>query len=98
MGLTFGPDDGIRRAVSFVNAAPGASTWHNARMKLRTAAAFGIGYLLGARAGRDRYEQLRRLYRRATSNERVRQVIDRGKDVAADQLRNAGSVIRERTE
>jgi hypothetical protein len=109
MGCTFGPDDGIRRAVSLVNAAPRGPTWHNARMKLRTATVFGIGYLLGARAGRDRYEQLRRLYRRVTSNERVRQVVDQGKDIvdsqtshlrdiAAGQLRNAGSAIRERTE
>ncbi len=78
-------------------------------MKLRTALAFGIGYVLGTKAGRDRFEQLRRLYRRTTSNERVRQVIDQGKDivdsgtaqvrgVAADQLRNAGEVIRNRAE
>ncbi len=78
-------------------------------MKLRTAIVFGIGYLLGAKAGRDRYEQLRRTYRRATSNEAVRKVIDQGKemvdtgtaqvrDVVAEQLNQAGDVIRERTE
>ncbi len=78
-------------------------------MKLRTAIVFGIGYLLGAKAGRDRYEQIRRLYRRATSNERVRQVIDQGKDIvdsstaqvrekAADQIRNAGDAIRNRVD
>ena len=78
-------------------------------MKLRTAIVFGVGYVLGTKAGRDRYEQLRRLYRRTTSNERVRQVLDQGKDivdsgtaqvrgVAADQLRNAGDVIRNRVE
>ncbi|MDX2468807.1 MAG: YtxH domain-containing protein [Acidimicrobiia bacterium] len=78
-------------------------------MKLRTAIVFGIGYLLGARAGRDRYEQLRRTYRRAASNENVRKVIDQGKEIvdsgtaqvrdkAADQLKNAGDVIRDRTE
>jgi hypothetical protein len=77
-------------------------------MKLRTVAVFGIGYLLGTKAGRDRYEQLRRIYRRASSNERVRQVIDQGKDIvdsgtaqlrdiAADQLRNAGAAVRERS-
>ena len=77
-------------------------------MKLRTAIAFGIGYVLGTKAGRDRYEQLRRTYRRATSNEKVRKVIDQGKDivdtgtaqvrgVVADQLSQAGDVIRDRT-
>ena len=78
-------------------------------MKLRTAVVFGIGYLLGTKAGRDRYEQIRRLYRRATSNDRVRQVIDQGKDIvdsgtaevrskAADQIRNAGDAIRNRAD
>lgn len=78
-------------------------------MKLRTAIVFGVGYILGTKAGRDRYEQLRRLYRRTTSNEKVRQVIDQGKDIvdsstaqvrdlAADQLRNAGEAIRNRTD
>ncbi len=66
---------------------------------------FGIGYLLGTKAGRDRYEQIRRLYRRATSNRAIRQAIDQGKDIvdsrtaqlreiAADQLRSAGAAIR----
>ena len=78
-------------------------------MKLRTAIVFGIGYLLGAKAGRDRYEQLRRTYRRATSNAGVRKVIDQGKeivdsgtaqvrDVVAEQLGQAGDVIRDRAE
>jgi len=78
-------------------------------MKLRTAIAFSIGYVLGTRAGRERYEQLRHTFSRVTSNEQVRQVIDQGKDIvdsgtaqvrdlAADQLRNAGEAIRHRTE
>jgi hypothetical protein len=78
-------------------------------MKVRTAIVFGVGYVLGTKAGRDRYEQLRRLYRRTTSNERVRQVLDQGKDLvdsgtaqvrgaAADQLRSAGEVIRNRVD
>ena len=78
-------------------------------MKLRTAIAFGIGYVLGTKAGRERYEQLRHTFSRVTSSEQVRQVIDQGKDIvdsgtaqvrdlAADQLRNAGEAIRHRTE
>jgi hypothetical protein len=30
-------------------------------VKLSTAAIFGVGYLLGTRAGRERYDQLRQL-------------------------------------
>lgn len=78
-------------------------------MKLRTVLAFAAGYILGARAGRDRYEQMRRAYRRATSNERVRQVIDQGKEAVdagtaqmrgavADQLASAGDAIRDRVD
>ena len=76
-------------------------------MKLRTAIAFGIGYILGSKAGRDRYEQLRRAYRRTTSNENVRKVIDQGRDLVdtgtaqvrgavADQLSQVGDQIRTR--
>jgi hypothetical protein len=78
-------------------------------MKLRLAIAFAIGYVLGSKAGRDRYEQLRRAYRRTTSNDRVRRVIDQGKEmldsgtaqargVVASQLAQAGDAIRNRAD
>lgn len=34
-------------------------------MKLRTMAVFGVGYVLGTRAGRERYEQIAELVERA---------------------------------
>lgn len=37
-------------------------------MKMMTAAAFGLGYLLGTKAGRERYDQMRRLARTASKN------------------------------
>ena len=37
-------------------------------MKLTTVAIFGIGYVLGSRAGRERYDQLRKLARSASEN------------------------------
>jgi hypothetical protein len=37
-------------------------------MKLTAVAMFGIGYVLGSRAGRERYEQIRRLARSASEN------------------------------
>ena len=36
--------------------------------KLMTVAAFGLGYVLGTRAGRERYEQIRGLARTASKN------------------------------
>jgi len=76
-------------------------------MKLRILIAFAIGYLLGAKAGRDRYEQLRRTYRRAMANDQVRRVVDQGKEildvgtaqarnVVSQQLSQAGEAIRNR--
>ena len=37
-------------------------------MKLLTAAIFGIGYVLGAKAGRERYEQIRKLAHNASES------------------------------
>ena len=37
-------------------------------MKLLTVAIFGIGYVLGAKAGRERYEQICRLARSASES------------------------------
>ncbi len=36
--------------------------------KLMTLAAFGLGYVLGTKAGRERYEQIRELARSASKN------------------------------
>ena len=37
-------------------------------MKLMTVAIFGIGYVLGAKAGRERYEQIRKLAHNASES------------------------------
>ena len=37
-------------------------------MKLLTVAIFGIGYVLGAKAGRERYEQIRKLAHNASES------------------------------
>jgi hypothetical protein len=37
-------------------------------MKLMTATVFAIGYVLGARAGHERYEQIRKLVHNASEN------------------------------
>ena len=39
--------------------------------KLSFLAGFGAGYVLGARAGRERYEQIRRLYAHAKEDPRL---------------------------
>jgi len=39
--------------------------------KLSFLAGFGAGYVLGAKAGRERYEQIRRLYNHAKEDPRL---------------------------
>jgi hypothetical protein len=41
----------------------------------------GIGYVLGTRAGRERYEELRRMWDDFTGNPRVREAVGRGKEM-----------------
>jgi tryptophan synthase beta subunit len=43
--------------------------------KLMMAGAFATGYVLGSKAGRERYEQIRRTYARVMGNRRVQQIV-----------------------
>jgi len=42
----------------------------------------GVGYVLGAQAGRERYEQIRRWATQIAANPQVQQMAERGRDVA----------------
>ena len=55
---------------------------------------FGAGYVLGAKAGTERYEQLRRLYDNLQSNPKVREATGKAKDAVGsglDQAKEAAS-------
>lgn len=43
---------------------------------------FGVGYVLGARAGRERYEQLREWWGGLSGNPRVRRAVEVGREAA----------------
>lgn len=65
-------------------------------MKGRVAAlmGFGAGYVLGAKAGRERYEQLQRLYENLIDSPPVQKATGKAKDVAEtgfDQARDLAS-------
>jgi hypothetical protein len=49
------------------------------RFRLGAALGFGVGYYLGARAGRERYEQLRRLIAR-TPFAKVQAAVELGRE------------------
>jgi hypothetical protein len=50
---------------------------------------FGAGYVLGAKAGTERYEQLRRLYDNVTASPTFRKATGRAKEAASTGLGQA---------
>lgn len=42
---------------------------------------FGVGYVLGTRAGRERYEELRRAWGQLAGNPQVQAAVSTGKDI-----------------
>ena len=59
----------------------------------RFALGFAVGYVLGAKAGRERYEQIRQLWNRFAGNPAVQQIAERGKGVAAGAGRKGISAV-----
>ncbi len=56
---------------------------------------FGAGYVLGAKAGRERYEQLRRLYDNVTASPTFRQATGLAKDAMGTGLEQAKDLANE---
>ncbi|HYO20505.1 MAG TPA: hypothetical protein VES02_17775 [Dermatophilaceae bacterium] len=54
--------------------------------KLMSLAAFGLGYVLGARAGRERYDQLMRAFTRVREDPRVQEQAHHVAEVAKEQV------------
>ncbi|MEW2482914.1 hypothetical protein B7435_08865 [Mycolicibacterium peregrinum] len=53
---------------------------------IRYAAVIAVGYVLGAKAGRRRYEQIASTYRAVTANPATKAVIDAGRRKIAKQV------------
>lgn len=53
---------------------------------IRFAAVLAVGYVLGAKAGRRRYEQIAGTYRAITESPRTKAVIDAGRRKVADRV------------
>jgi hypothetical protein len=80
---------------------------HNQRMKFKTGLVIGIGvgYVLGARAGRERYEQLKSVLDSVTSNRQVRKAAavaskstEGARNLAGTGLIAAGGKVRDAAE
>ena len=78
-------------------------------MKLRTSLMIGFaaGYVLGSKAGRERYEQIRKMALAVAENPPIRQVLDEAKGITdagtakalksvGEQLRDASGLIRDK--
>lgn len=53
---------------------------------IRIAAVLAVGYVLGAKAGRRRYEQIAGTYRAITESPKTKAVIDAGRRKVADRV------------
>jgi len=57
-------------------------------------AGLGVGYVLGARAGRSRYEQIKTKWAQLSGSQAVQQAADKTRSVAAEQGKHALSVVQ----
>jgi hypothetical protein len=55
---------------------------------------FGAGYVLGAKAGRARYEQIRSWYEQFMGNPKVHEFTEKGKEIAASTGRKSLEVVQ----
>ncbi len=58
--------------------------------------AFGAGYVLGARAGRERYEQIAGKAQEVWRDPRVQAKADRAQQVVKDKAGEAGSTVADK--
>ena len=65
------------------------------RFRMGLAVGFGVGYVLGAKAGRDRYEQLLASARGLMENERVKGVVEGVSEVATDVVEAVTEAVTE---
>jgi hypothetical protein len=64
--------------------------------KLSLLFAAGVGYVLGARAGRGRYEQIKTGAQKVASNPKVRAAKDKATETVSHQASVAAEVAKER--
>ena len=65
--------------------------------KLTAVIALGVGYVLGTRAGRERYEQIKQAAASAAQRPEVQKARDRLKTVAGDKLQAGTGRVSQRT-
>jgi hypothetical protein len=89
---------------------PDSTTCHNVDMRFKTGLIAGLaaGYVLGAKAGRERYDQIVAVWNGIRGNEQLAAAVDKAADVTevprhkarsavGNGLRSASEAIRNRT-
>ena len=61
---------------------------------IRTVAVMAVGYVLGAKAGRRRYEQIAGTYRAITESPRTKAIMDAGRRKLADKMSPDPTMVR----
>jgi len=64
--------------------------------KLPIIAAVGVGYVLGSKAGRERYEQIRTGARKVAGNPHVQAATSKAQDAAKDAVTTAASTAADK--
>lgn len=64
--------------------------------KLLLLAAGGVGYVLGARAGRERYEQLRQSFEKFRNDPRVQEKAQQAADTVREQAPQVAGAVKEK--
>lgn len=64
--------------------------------KLTLLVAGGVGYVLGARAGRERYEQIKRMATRVKEDPRVQEKAQQAADTVKDVAKEKGPVVKDK--
>jgi hypothetical protein len=64
--------------------------------KLPLLAAAAVGYVLGTRAGRERYEQIKSGARKVSQNPKVQEVAQKAQDVATQQAAAAAELAKDK--
>lgn len=64
--------------------------------KLTLLAAAGVGYVLGARAGHERYDQIKAQAQKVARNPKVQDAAHKAQDTAATQAAAAAGVVKEK--
>jgi hypothetical protein len=64
--------------------------------KIPLLAAAAVGYVLGTRAGRERYEQIRSSARKLADDPRVQDVAHKAQDAVAAQAAHAAEMAKEK--